>query len=266
MKLLKAFLICLVTGTAFGSAELRAQDSIAGTYRAVLDHEQSDFYQFATITLRTVNPGDGTLKISANVRILFGDWNSNEFLTYEFPDCPMNIITRQISIKSDDNDVSFVGYLRNGEIKGSWNAAAVGEVGKFAAMKPGTPPVPANKDLVKTATGHYKGKLTNTNPDSNLPERVTLSLVTTQETSDTGPVLKISGNLRFYLGEFGSTEYVETKLSSVQFNFYSRYLTVKTESYGITLKGTMDLDGVFTGDVFADGLGKVGTIEVGVPQ
>jgi hypothetical protein len=174
----------------------------------------------------------------------------------------MNILTRQISIKSDNNDVSFIGYLRDGELSGDWYASAVGKVGGFQAMKTQVPPIPSGYALIGTVTGHYKGKLTNTNPGSNLPERVTVSLVTTQETTTTPPEMKISGNMRFYLGEFGSTEYVETKFTSVQFNFYSRYLTAKTEEYGITLKGELSLDGVFTGDVFADGLGKVGTIEL----
>lgn len=176
----------------------------------------------------------------------------------------MNILTRQISLKNDNSDISFIGYLKNGALSGDWYSPAVGRVGKFMAMKNQQPPIPENTQLVRTVTGHYIGTITNTNPDSNLPEKVTMSLVTTQDPGSVGTNIRISGNMRFYLGDYGSSEYLETKFSSVEFNFYSRFLTAKTEKYGISLKGTVGLNGVFKGDVFADGLGQVGTIEVGV--
>jgi hypothetical protein len=88
--------------------------SVAGTYKAILYHEGTKFYQFANILLRTIQVGGGQLKISANVKVYFGDWNSNEFLTYEFDDCPMNLLTRQISIKSEKNNISMIGILKAG--------------------------------------------------------------------------------------------------------------------------------------------------------
>lgn len=231
--------------------------AVAGLYKAVLLHEATKFYQLADVTLRTTSTGAGTLKISANVKVYFGDRASNEFLTYEFDDCPLNLFTRQITMKSEKNNVSFIGFLKTGTLDGEWFSTAVGRVGKFASAKDEEPKAPAEGILIKTLTGYYKGKLENTNAESNLPERATMSLVTTQDTSGAEPVIRISGNIRLYLGEFGSLEYVETKLVDAQFNFYNRYLTVRTVDYGITLKGTVSPDGVFTGIVFADGLGEV---------
>ncbi len=252
---------------AFASVSSFAQtDSIQGTYRAILNHEareQGDpqFHQYAAVTLRSVNTG-GNLKISASVRMIFGDWNSNEFLTYDYPEVSMNILTRQISIRNDNNDVSFIGTLRDGKIVGEWFAASMGRVGTFSADKNRIPEIPQESQLVKTVTGHYRGLLVNTNPESNLPERMTMSLVTTQSPTETGMELKISGNIRFYLGDFGSSEYVETPLSDVQFNFYNRYLTLKTQDYGLTLKGVLDQAGTYNAQVFADGLGLVGHVEL----
>lgn len=251
---------------SFMSAQSFATDSVQGTYKAVLRHEATGFYQYALFTLSTVQAGGGTLKISANVRIVYGDWDSNEFLTYDFADVPMNILTRQISMRDPVNDVSFVGQLGDGEIKGDWYSSSVGRVGGFQALKNADPVPPANMQLVRSITGHYQGKYKNTNPQSNLPEKMALSLVTTQEMATGRPVLLISGNLRMYLGSFDSLEYYETPLKDVQFNFYNRYLTVKTQEYGLTLKGLLSLDGIFTGDVFADGLGKVGTIQLKAVQ
>lgn len=233
--------------------------SVAGLYKAVLQHDATKFYQFADVTLRTISTGTGSLKISANVKVYFGDRASTEFLSYEYDDCPLNLLTRQITIKNEKNNVSFVGFLKTGTLDGDWHSTVVGKVGKFSALKDSEPKPPADGILVKTLTGFYKGALVNTNPESNLPERATMSLVTTQDTSGPEPIIKISGNVRLYLGEFGSLEYVETKLTDVQFNFYNRYLTVRTADYGLTFKGLVSPDGIFTGIVFADGLGEVAT-------
>ena len=256
MKLMTVFYLLLAA--FLSTAGLKADESIQGLYKTVLLHEGTNFYQHAQITLRTINSGGGQLKISANVRIFFGDpTTSNEFLTYEFDDCPTNFLTRQISIKNEKNSVSLIGFLKGGSLEGDWHSSVIGRVGKFSAIKGGDPKLPAESVLVKSLTGHYRGKIENTNPESNLPERATISLVTTQDTSGTEPIIKISGNTRLYLGDFGSLEYVETKLTDIQFNFYNRFLTARTAEYGLTYKGTMSNDGVFKGTIFADGLGEV---------
>lgn len=255
LVVLASILIPLKTTTAFG------QDDVRGLYNAVLVHENSDFYQYAKITLRTVNIG-GELRVSANVKVLFGEMESNEYLTYDYPEVPLNLLTRQLNIRNDTSDVSLTGMLRSGVIEGEWFSTQVGRVGTFKAQKVGIPAIPEHGTLVKTLSGLYRGALVNTNPQSNLPERVTMSFVTTQDTTSGSPVIRISGNARFYLGNFDSLEYVETKFTNIQFNFYNRYLTAKTESYGLTFKGTMTPDGKFTGAILSDGLGEVGTVNV----
>lgn len=250
------FILCLTFLTA--PAAHAADESIQGLYKAVLLHEGTKFFQHAQVTLRTVNVGGGQLKISANVRLFFGDpATSTEFLTYDYDDCPMNLLTRQISIKNDKNSIAMIGFLKQGNFEGDWYSNVVGKVGKFSSSKINEVKPPVDGVLVKSLSGHYRGELKNTNSESNLPERATISMVTTQDNSGTEPVIKISGNTRLYLGDFGSLEYVETKLQDIQFNFYNRYLTAKTAEYGLTYKGTMSNDGVFTGVVFADGLGEV---------
>ncbi|MBI4405136.1 MAG: hypothetical protein HY537_13320 [Deltaproteobacteria bacterium] len=254
----RLFLILILTT----ACRLWADESVQGLYKTILLHEGTKYYQHANITLRTINPGLGQLKISANVKIFFGDSNSNEFLTYEFDDCPMNLLTRQISIKNEKNNIAMVGFLKSGTLDGEWFSTVVGRVGKFVATKAKDPEIPQDGILIKTLTGHYRGSLVNTNPESNLPERMTMSLVSTSDTSGSESVIKISGNVRLYLGDFGSLEYVETKLTDVQFNFFNRYLTAKTADYGLTFKGNMSHEGAFKGVVFADGLGEVATADL----
>ena len=96
--LLRSFLFL---SAILGSSHAYSNDSfsqVAGLYNAILKHDSSNFYQHAKITLRTVNP-EGQMKISANVRVFFGPDNSSEFLTYEFDEVPLNILTRQLAIK-----------------------------------------------------------------------------------------------------------------------------------------------------------------------
>ncbi len=258
IKFLIISMFILLTQFAFADD---SGSTVAGLYKAILMHEKTNFYQPAYITLRSTSIG-GNLKISANVRVFFGDANSNEFISYEFDDCPMNLLTRQITMKNEKNNVALIGYLKSGTFEGDWYSTLIGRVGLFSALKDGEPKVPDNAILVKSLTGHYRGSIENTNPESNLPERISVSFVTTQDSSGAEPTLRITGNTRLYLGEFGSIEYVETKFTDVQFNFYNRYLTAKTAEYGLTFKGYMTQDGVFSGVIFADGIGEAGKVNL----
>lgn len=262
------FMYLFVTPKSLASLSLSLNDpgSLSGIYRAVLTHDDTNYYQFSEINIRAVTTGDGRLKISANVKVYLGDWNSNEYLTYEFDDCPFNLLTRQISIKNDKNDISLIGNIRNGgTFDGKWYAAASGRAGAFTSTRNGQPQPPENGELVRSLTGYYRGTLALTNPDVNLPERISMSFVSTQDTSTSPPTTKISGKVRFYLGNYDSNEFEELKFSDVQFNFYSRYLTAKTDAYGITFKGTMAQDGTFTGSVLTDSNGLVGSVSARAP-
>lgn len=257
LSLLFILALCGLAGKSFAQ-----NDDVRGLYNAVLMHDGTNFYQYAKITLRTVNIS-GQLRVSANVKVLFGEWDSNEYLTYEYPEVPLNLLTRELSIRQDANDVSIIGTLRSGVIEGEWFSTQVGRVGSFRAQKTGIPEIPQDGILVKNLSGFYRGSLTNTNPQSNLPERLTMSFVTTQDTSTEGaPIIRISGNARFYLGGFDSLEFVETPFTNIQFNFYTRYMTAKTQDYGLTFKGTMTPDGKFDGVVLSDGLGQLGKVSI----
>lgn len=245
----------------FLSLSAQAQDEIAGTYNAVMLHDETSFYQFAKVTLRTFN-NSGTLKISANVRLFFGQQNANEYLTYEFADVPIDLLTRKIVMRSDTADISLQGTLRAGVIEGEWFSTVSGRVGRFKAEKARTPPIPEGAVLVTSLSGYYRGIHKSTNSASGLPERQSVSFVTTQGQAGDDLPIKITGNVRFYFGDFNSNEYIETKFSDVQFNFYNRFLTAKTQDYGLTFKGTMGHDGVFAGVIFSDSLGELGTVEL----
>lgn len=260
-NLMAAFALVLGVSSATSTTAFGA-DSIAGTYEAMLIHDGGSFYQFGKITLRTVNVG-GQIQVSANARVAFGPATSTEYLTYEYDQVPFNILTRQLNIHSESAEVSFIGVLRGDTISGEWFSALVGYAGTFEAKKGATPATPAGADAVTTLSGYYEGSLTNTNERSNLPEDLTFSFVSTQGRDDSGrPTLVLSGKTRFYFGDFNSSEYEEVPFVDVQFNFYNRFLTARTERYGLTFKGTLTNDGIFAGEIFSDSLGKMADTEL----
>lgn len=251
--------------SAFAFMENQTPDSeheVAGLYYGVLYYDNSESYQFAKFTLSTSNP-DGKMKISVNAKIFFGEDESNEFLTYEYLDIDFYILSRQVTIRNNEDDISFIGYLTDGAIEGEWYASLVGKVGRFVALKSGYPQVDDELQLIEPLTGYYQGQLQNLSPKVNLPKRVSLSFVTTQEnTNPRRATLHITGSCRFYLGDFDNDEYEEINFSDIQFNFYSRFITAKTKNYNFTFKGFLSAEGHFEGFIYSDGLGKIARIDL----
>lgn len=235
----------------------RTAGEVRGLYKAVLSHNNGKFYQLADITLRTSNPS-GQLKIAANVKLYFGDRMSPEYFTYEFPDVPYNLLTGEINIVNDQNDMSIIGKLTDGLIEGEWFSQVNGLVGDIVAKKPEEPKPADGLQMVKPLSGQYRGTLVNNNPRVNLPKNVTTTFVSTQENSGTSTQIKITGKARFYLGPIGSTEYVESEFTDIQFNYNTRFLTAKTREHNITFKGAVTQDGMFKGTVFHDAEGEIG--------
>lgn len=235
-------------------------EQLRGEYGGVLFHEGKSLYQFGQITFTTsVKPPEG-LKVVASVRIIYGTWNSTEYLTYRFDPVQFNPMTGQIVLKSDTTDVIISGYWSKGELNGEWYSTYTGRMGKIA-FKKGDTPGPQAGSVLDALKGTYQGKLTNTNPQSNLPERMMVSFVTSQDLTKPNGI-SVTGSLRFYLGPFGSTEYVEYPLSDVQFNFFTRNFTAKaTGDMKLTLKAVAKPTQI-VGTVSADALGEVGTFEV----
>lgn len=262
--MIRAMLTLLIFFSQFSFAEPSPPDStIAGEYKAILSHEGTKFYQFAIITLKSVPIAPGKPRISANVKIISGDWNSNEFLNYDFEDCPFILFNRQITISNEKNKVKFVGVVKNGTIEGEWFSTIMKGTGKFSATRLAEPKPPQDGLLVKSLTGYYTGTLQNTGVNADFPETVSISLVTTLDTTGLEPVSKISGAVRFYTGKLGSKEYFEFPLVDITFNFYSRSLTAKTapSDYGLTFIGSMTYEGTFAATIFSDGGGELAKAE-----
>ncbi len=237
-----------------------AVDQMAGEYSGVLFNDSKGLYQFGHMTLSTtVVPPEG-LKVTATVRVVFGESQSTEYLTYRFDPVEFNPMTGQMVLKNNANDVMFSGYWSNAELKGDWFSSYTGKLGSFSVKKNASPS-PQTGTLFEALKGTYQGVVKNTNPASNLPERMLVSFVTSQDLSKPNGIT-VSGSMRLYIGPFGSTEYVEYPFSDIQFNFFTRQLTARvTSEYKLTLKGEAFLSSI-AGTISADALGEVGTFEV----
>ncbi len=248
-----------LTRTAFGE-DSGSLDQLSGEYGGILQRDGKGLYQYSELTITTsVRPPEG-LRLVATLKIIFGEWNSNEYLIYKFDPVQFNPLSGQIILKADMNDVMFSGLLSHGELKGEWHSNYTGKVGKIY-FKKNNKPSQAQGQLFESVKGTYKGNLINTNPQSNLPEKIMISLITTPDVSKPNGV-SINGSLRLYFGPFDSNEYMEFPFADVQFNFITRNLVARVNSdYKFTLRG-LSYQSKITGTLAADALGEVGEFEV----
>jgi len=236
--------------------------SLRGEYLGVLKREALGMYQFANLTLNTTFTPPNGLKVSGILKVIFGQWDSTEYLTYRFEEIFYNPINGQIVMKGEGLDASFIGVVSQGKLQGDWYSSYTGRLGKASfEKKPESPPLPSSGALFDTLKGTYKGKVTNTNPQSNLPERAMVSFVTSQDLSLPSG-LKVTGTVRFYLGPFDSLEYMELPFTDIQYNFYTQKIVAKTGGqYLVTVKADV-IDDKVKGKIFSDAMGEMADLEV----
>lgn len=250
--------ISLTRGTTQSSGNI-AED-LKGEYQGVMLRE-GNLFHYGLLTLQTsFQPPDG-LKIAAILRVVCGDINSSEYLTYHFDKVQFNAVTGQITFREEGTDIVLSANWSEGEITGDWSSQYTGNLGKIQFKKTGPPNITGAGEAFEALKGTYQGKLTNTNPNSNLPERIQFAFVTAQDTSSPNG-LKVSGNVRLYIGPFGSLEYIEQPFTEIQYNYFTKKLVAKTSAGpNLTIKADVDRKTI-RGTVAADALGEVATIEV----
>ena len=252
---------------ASGTADLsrgREADGqrISGSYGALL-WRRDGYYQFGEFTLRTSLKSPDSFNISGVWKVIFGAWESNEYLTYIFDRIDFNPITGRFSMKADGRDLSFTGTMDSNGLAGDWSSTAVpGRIGPFNSKKEWVPERPAHGELVGSLMGSYRGVLENVS-GFHYPRRVMINLVTTRDFSEPSG-LKVSGNLRLYQGEFGSTLYYEYPFSVVRYFPFNFRILPETEKVG---DEKFALDAVWkeskiSGPLTLLGIGTVARVEV----
>lgn len=239
---------------------------IDGTYNTVFSYKNSKFFNRGEITVTKIQAGNKPV-FASTVKINFGDKNANEFLVYDFgfDECQMVLGSNILSCKNAKADVSIVGTIdgSTSSFKGYWFSKLVGQVGPFEASKQDEPKTAADAIPVSAVSGYYQGPVTKTNASIPLSiDDLALTLSVSQDTSSAEPKIVLNASVRVYLG---STFY-NVQVKDTQFNFYSRFLTVRTEQTddlaGMMLRGYLSNDGTYAATVVLDGVGTLGTVEM----
>ena len=235
-------------------------EQLRGEYQGILLRE-GKMYHLGQLNIQTsFQPPEG-LKATATLKLICGEWNSTEYMTYRFDKVQFNPVTGQIIFRQEGTDIVLSGNWSEGEVTGEWSSQYTGNLGSIKFKKSGPVDVTGAGKTFEALMGTYQGKLINTNPSSNLPERIQIAFVTAQDLT-TSNGLKVTGNMRLYFGPFGSIEYSELAFSEVQYNYYTRTLVAKTTGENnFTIKAEVD-GKVILGTMAADALGEVGKLEV----
>ncbi len=243
----------LTRGMKPPSAELPV---LVADYSGYFLWESSKEVQFVDVKLNGSLSSPDTITLNMATRFYFGPKTSPEYITFTIPKVDFNPITGRIGATSADAEISLNGTLSGNGLSGNWNSKSMGQMGGFKlSVLPMAPPV--GYDAVSGLHGTYKGKLKNT-ASLNLPEKVMMTFVATP---DQGGVVW-SGNMRFYLGEFDSPEYVEDPFTSgAEFDFFSKKISAKTLKHSFTVNGGL-LGSKIKADLYHDGLGKIAEVEV----
>jgi hypothetical protein len=237
--------------------------SMGGDYQGYLVWDEIHAFQNVVLNIQPTFSGDSSLKLSATAKLSFGAMGSGEQLVYKLDETEFNPTTGLAHFKSKDSEVSIKGYLENGEFEGEWITTIKGRMGRVEISKRARPTNPDGYQAMTSLKGSYQGALQNTSNQTNLPERFMIGLVTTPDLSSPRGI-KISGNIRFYLGPFDSMEFVEAPCDSVQYDFYTRILAMKCAAPqigGLSVKGDVGTSDV-KGQIFHDSLGEIGKYEV----
>lgn len=243
------------------SADTSRLDSMQGEYVGLAVRERNGLYHEASLTLTThYSPSEG-LQLSAGLRIYFGEGADKEFMAYEYPRVEFNPTNGQLTLQSDDGEITVTGNLIKGGFVGQWSTPSVGKMGELILNKGNVPAPPRGKSRIAHVRASYRGKAVSTTDAMDLPERLAMNLVTSIDKTKLNN-LKLSGGCRLYLGGFDTAEFEELQFKDVQFNPFTRELVAKTEGqYKLTFQGYLDQT-KFIGMVSADGIGKVATFEV----
>jgi len=152
-----------VRPAAQGAAPTNANSQLAGNYVGYVHNEYLNLYQPIEIDVATYQAnenGESNLKISALAKLIFGQGDDHESISYRFEprDFPNPLLKPQFVLSRLEDDVDAflkVTSLQNGVIKGEWYSLLFGRVGAFEASIDGVTKLELGAELVKPVTAEY---------------------------------------------------------------------------------------------------------------
>jgi hypothetical protein len=136
-------------------------DQIEGNYKGYLYHEDTKQFQKMKLSLisyqKKADNGQGSaLHLSLTANLIFGDWRSQQRLTYKFPDQEYILLNKYMTFSNlggSSNATVQVEEMKDGIVKGIWFSSIYGKVGKFIVTK--------NDNLVDIEEGPFFSSLEN---------------------------------------------------------------------------------------------------------
>ncbi|MCB9229525.1 MAG: hypothetical protein H6618_07935 [Deltaproteobacteria bacterium] len=229
-----------------------------GQYQAVFRWNDIKAYQYGNFQIFTSY--DNGLKISGDLKMIFGPSHSVEYLSYKFENIEFNPESGILTISSPDTEVYLKVRYDNGSLHGDWFSHTRGNIGHVCMSQSKIPEIPDGFSLLSGIGGSYRGKIINKNESTSLPEKTLLNIAASRNTESKDGLL-LQGSIRFYLGSFDSHEYMEYTFSNISYNFYTRELNATTIKENLLIQGFMQ-NGIFSGSISHNGFGTIGTIEV----
>ena len=236
-------------------------DPFGGAYEGLLLWSDKDWYTGGKLTLTTAKDGIGNFHVTGSLKVILQGSPSGESFVYEYDTVEFNPLSRQVSIRSDSNDIYFTGQHDGSAISGQWFSRRIGLIGT-AVFNRKVNEIPSEKINAPSASGSWFGNITNSGSSSQLPEKMLLSFNIVPAKDQPGG-LSLVGSSRFYYGPFSSNEYLEYRFESIDYQpFAGKLVAVTAGSPKLTF--SIDLaEGELTGTITDSSLGRLATFRSG---
>jgi hypothetical protein len=149
---MKKYLLMIVM--AFWSLQLKAAPTF-GRYLGVLQHEHLPQDQLARLDFITEQESGGILKLRATLVLYFGDYNSDEYASYDYDNVTYNLLTGTLIFDSSEREVHFVVNDFSGGRFDANLKTGHGVVGRLLLSQDSQ--VKVERPLVQKIWGEYRG-------------------------------------------------------------------------------------------------------------
>lgn len=229
--------------------------TMGGDYLGYFGWDRLKGHQSAVLTLRPTFSGTDELRLDGTVTLDFGSARDGERLVYVLDAATFDPMTGLAVFGKEGSEINVKGYFEDGAFNGEWTVARIGRMGPVTLVQGALPPPPANSEQVSALKGTFLCRIVNTSAASNLPEHMALGFVTSPDLQNPRG-LRVSGNLRLFLGVVGTDEYTEMALEQINFDPFTRRLTAVTSGdLVLTVKAELSaetISGVLTHGTLGD--------------
>ncbi len=250
----------LYTQFAFSNAH-----GVQGVYKSIFYHEASKTSYYSEINLFTENPDGEGVKFSADVTFYFSEANSAESIRLKYENIDYDVFTGEFTLESEASPLKMKFFIEKNTLTGTWFLRKTGALGTIKASTEKYPDIEEGFTNLSSLGGEFRGEFIKTNDQSRLPTQLSFSFLVSQDNSNpNNPTPKISGFAKFYIGNYGSQEYIKIRFNPISYNFYDRTLALvaKIRHRTFTISASVSPTGEITGVLSETSIGELGNIHL----